>query len=96
MARVERFKEICEMNATLFAQKNAQYGNTIVETGVLGASVELIGAVARLKKLVLKSGDGGKKNKEALVDILMDIHNYANIALMMLAEDNFTGRENND
>lgn len=96
MSKLSQFQKICLLNLQLFAQKNEQYGNTIVETGVLGASVELVGAVARLKKMVLKSGDGGKSNREALIDIFMDIHNYANIALMMLEEDNFTGVENND
>lgn len=89
--RTVQFQKACRAGEKIFVEKNAQYGDTITATGVLGASVELIGTSARLKQLVLKSGDGGEAAKKELVDILKDIHNYANIALLMLAENNWTG-----
>lgn len=90
--RVETFRKVCRAGEELFAKKNDEYGDTISSTGVLGASVELIGTVARLKKLVLQASDGGASNSDVLVDIFKDIHNYSNIALMMLSEDNWKGR----
>lgn len=90
--RVETFNRVCASCEKLFENKNEEYGDTITATGVLGASVELIGAVARLKKLVLQAQDGGKSNTSALADVFKDIHNYSNIALMMMNEDNWRGR----
>jgi hypothetical protein len=89
--RNEQFEKACGSSQKLFAEKNEQYGDSITTTGVLGAGVELVGLAARVKKLVVKAGDGGEANRDALIDILKDIHNYANIALLMLAEDNWTG-----
>lgn len=89
--RLTQFKKVCAAGEAVFIDRNAQYGDAIKATGVLGASVELIGTSARLRQLVLKSGDGGESNKKDLVEVFKDLHNYANIALMMLAENNWTG-----
>jgi hypothetical protein len=76
----------------MFVEKNTQYDNAIVETGVLGAAVEIIGLQRRVRALVLKSTDHGKAEKDALADLLKDLHVYANIALLMLADDNWSGK----
>jgi hypothetical protein len=94
MTRVEKIKNIDQKCLELFERKNKEYGNTIVETGVLGASVELIGGVARLKQLVLRNPTHGADKDAELINVLMDLHNYSNIALMMLQENNFSGAEN--
>lgn len=90
--RVSTFQKVCASCKDVFAAKNDQYGDSISATGVLGASVELIGTVARLKKLVLQAPDAGEGNVQALADIFKDIHNYANIALMMMNEGNWRGK----
>lgn len=90
--RVETFTRVCASCEKLFEKKNEDYGDTIVATGVLGASVELIGTVARLRKMVLQAPDGGKATMSELADIFKDIHNYSNIALMMMNEDNWKGK----
>lgn len=92
MGRIENFEQICIECEELFLKKNTQYGDSISEGGVLGAVVEFIGISARLRQMVIKSGDGGKSaDQKSLRDVLMDAHNYANIALMMQQEENFTG-----
>lgn len=88
---VEEFVDICHKDQNLFAVKNEQYGNAIITTGVLGASVELIGAAARLRKLVLTSEGHGRNEVRSLIDVFMDLHNYSNIALMMLRDNNWEG-----
>jgi hypothetical protein len=88
---VEKFSAICETLEKVFAVKNQQYGNAIHATGVVGASVELLGCVARLSQLVLKSKDLGKSEKEAVLNVFVDAHNYAVIGIMMLKDDNWTG-----
>jgi hypothetical protein len=76
----------------LFVERDAKYGHATVETGVQGAVVELVGITARLKQMVLRSADHGASQVEDLAQILKDAHNYANIALMEMADDNWIGR----
>ena len=91
--RVGTFDRVCESSREVFVQKNEEYGDSIVATGVLGASVELVGTSARLKKLAIRATDEEiLKNTEELVQIFKDLHNYANIALMMLSDENLRGR----
>jgi len=85
------FLDCCESNQILFAEKNRQYGNAIVKTGVVGATVELIGVVARLRQLVLKSPNHGRDEIEAIMNVARDAHNYANILWMMLQMNNWEG-----
>lgn len=89
---LKRFKAQCAANTAVFRVKNAEYGNTIEATGVLGAVTELIGAAARLPKLVLRNRTHGRSALKALRNALLDIHNYANIALMMIDSGNWEGR----
>ena len=86
----EKFALICEECGALFSVKNRQYGNAIEETGVLGAAVEIVGIAARLKQIVIR-GDGEEVQMDTLRDILMDLHNYATIAIMMLDDKNMRG-----
>jgi hypothetical protein len=87
-----RFRAIADDCAKLFERKNTEYGNSIEATGVLGASIEIIGAAARLPKLVLKNPLRIPYVHTILRDIFMDIANYAIIALMMIDKQNWTGR----
>jgi len=89
--RAIQYRKEVDACLTLFVQKNSEYGDTIKRTGVLGASVELIGACARLPKLVLKSASHGRDNEKALKNVFMDIANYAIIALIMMSENNWDG-----
>lgn len=89
------FEDNCATCQEIFAIKNEQYGNTIVETGVLGAAVELVGYAGRLKKLVLKSDGYKKKEYDSIIrNVFIDMHNYATIALMMLDMENYDGVDN--
>jgi hypothetical protein len=90
--RALAFIHQCDIARLVFADRNAKYGDAIVETGVLGACVELVGGVARLKELVIKAPDhGASVDDYVLRNVLIDIHNYANIALMMMDADNWSG-----
>ena len=88
----DEFREKCTEGQELFDVKNAEYGNAIEETGLLGASVEIIGGAARLKELVLKDPGKGANHQGSIRNVLIDLHNYANIALMMLDSENFHGK----
>ena len=89
--RLELFEETYRSAAELFALKNTKYRDAIRRTGLLGASVELVGTAARLEALVLKDTSHGADNVKDLEDILLDSFIYSGIALQMLAEENFDG-----
>jgi hypothetical protein len=89
---------------SIFMTKNKQYGNSIQETGVLGAVVELVAKNARLRKLVLQNTEWGHWNGAeyerqeqddiaAVRDTLRDLVNYGVISLMMLEQGNWKGVE---
>ncbi len=89
-----QFWSHCEINQRIFKERNKDYGNAFLSTGVLGASAVLIGDISRLRSLVLegempKTAEGMRQ----LQDVFRDIHNYANFGSMMLAEGNWSGRD---
>jgi len=90
--RLESFVTVCKTGQELFERKNTEYGDAIRFGGVLGACYGIIGAAMRLPTLVFFSADHGRSRAEKLYDILLDIHNYANIATMFMKEQNWEGR----
>jgi hypothetical protein len=90
--RLPVYDKACAASRAVFVERNQQYGDSISSTGVLGATVELIGNTARLKQLVLKAQDAGASNQDQIIEIAKDLHNYADILLMMIAEDNWKGK----
>jgi hypothetical protein len=90
--RSETFKRVCAAGQNLFDKKDAEYGSATSETGVQGAVVEFVGISARLKQMVLRSPDHGASKSAEIAELLKDAHNYANIALMELADENWIGR----
>lgn len=94
--RVRVFRQLCRENQAVFEEKNKQYGDAIRLTGVLGAAIELIGCVNRLQQLVVKAPGHGRGNEEAIFNVLTDAHNYANIAAMMLEDQNWEGESEED
>jgi len=89
----KKFLSHCAAGAELFNIKNRQYGNAFQLYGVLGVVCEILGVAARLPQLVLWMPDHGRSSKETLIDIFTDIHNFANMALIVLSEDNWDGRK---
>lgn len=82
--RVEQMRQIQEAARALFAKKNADYGDAFAKFGLIGVLVRLEDKIQRAlsietRKIVLV-------NDESLQDTLLDLHNYAAMALMLLAE----------
>lgn len=90
--QVLKFDKLCREELKLFSYKNKAYGNAFEIYGVLGVVCEILGAVNRLPQLVLWSPDHGKSAKDNIRDILMDLHNFANMAIMCLDNNNWDGR----
>lgn len=90
---VSRFKKHQADALKLFAEKNEQYGNNFEAYGLLGVTCELLGALARLPKLVLWSQGHGINNEVSLIDIFTDISNYCMMALICIEKKNWDGRQ---
>lgn len=95
---VKKFIHACMECQTVFVQKNFQYGNSIADTGAIGAIVTLIGDTARVRKLVLDKQriDINEVDWEKVREVLLDIHNYATIGMMMIDDNNLTGENSNE
>lgn len=91
--QLDHFHSLCHNNMHLFARKNKEYGNAFEVYGVLGVVCEILGAAARLPQLVLWAADHGKSKRESVANVLMDLHNFANMAIMCLERDNWDGRK---
>ena len=76
------FKEIMKECENLRWKKLNDYGLTYNEYGYVGLLVKLGDKYGRIKRLYEKSQDGKKPNFETSRDSLIDLVNYAVMALM--------------
>lgn len=76
------FKEIMKECENLRWKKLNDYGLTYNEYGYVGLLVKLGDKYGRIKRLYEKSQDGEKPNFETSRDSLIDLVNYAVMALM--------------
>jgi len=82
--RVEQLKKVQDEARELFNQKNHDYGDAFAEYDVIGVLVRLGDKVKRcqsISKHGIQLVDG-----EKLRDTLIDMHNYAAMAIMLLDE----------
>ena len=73
------------------AVRNKEYGDAIRFTGAYGACVELMGCVMRLHRLIISNPEKGPDNEKSIRNALLDAHNYAVIAEVMMNEGNWFG-----
>jgi hypothetical protein len=87
--------EATGMAYRVFQKKNEEYGDTVEQTGLLGASVEIIGGAARLQQLVLDSPDQVRfqHRKASILNVLVDLLNYAAIGMYMAQNNNLQGHQ---
>jgi len=81
MDRVEQLKKIHAEALDLFARKNADYGDAFAKFGIIGVLMRIEDKIQRAlsiseKKVILVDDEG-------LKDTLLDLHNYAAMALML-------------
>lgn len=84
--KLKRLKEIHQQEEALYAERNEKYGDSFAKTfqeyGEAVALIRLEDKLNRAKTLVsmgLKGSDG-----ESLIDTLMNLSNYANMAIIEL------------
>jgi len=83
-ARIRQLSRVQEEALALFKKKNTDYGDAFATYGPVGVIVRMGDKINRLVS-VSKSGVT-LVNNESLRDTLMDLHNYAAMAIMLIDE----------
>jgi hypothetical protein len=84
MNRVEQMKQVQDTALELFKKKNADYGDAFAKFGVVGVLVRIEDKLQRSVSII-KNGIN-LIDDEGIRDTLIDLHNYAAMALMLLDE----------
>jgi hypothetical protein len=83
--RVRQLRDVQDEALNLFSQKNRDYGDAFADYGPVGVLVRL-GDKLRRAGNISSTGVMLVKN-EGLRDTLLDLHNYAAMAIMLLDEE---------
>ncbi len=84
MDRQKQLKEVQKEAYDLFVEKNADYGDAFATYGVVGVMVRMQDKLHRY--LSITNSNVSFVNTESLRDTLIDMHNYAAMAVMLLDE----------
>ena len=82
--RVEQMKQIQSNALELFTRKNTDYGDAFAKFGVIGILMRIEDKIQR--SLSITKNGVNLVNDESMRDTLLDLHNYAAMALMLLDE----------
>jgi len=82
--RVEQMKQIHKEALELFTKKNIDYGDAFAKYGVIGVLMRIEDKLQRAMSIT-KHGVNLIKD-EGIRDTLIDLHNYAAMALMLMDE----------
>ena len=85
MNRVEQLRDIQGLALELFTRKNADYGDAFAKYGLVGVLMRIEDKIQRALSIT-KNGVNLVKD-EGIKDTLLDLHNYAAMALMLLEEN---------
>ena len=84
MNRVEQMKKIQNEALELFTKKNIDYGDSFAKYGVIGVLMRIEDKIQRT--LSITKNGVNLINDESIRDTLIDLHNYAAMALMLIDE----------
>ena len=82
--RVAQMQQVQEEALELFRRKNTDYGDSFATYGPVGVLVRMGDKVSRLSNIT--SNGVNLVNTESLRDTLIDLHNYAAMAVMLMDE----------
>jgi hypothetical protein len=85
MDRVAQLTEIQTRCKEIFTKKNKDYGDAFAQHGTVGVLVRISDKLSRFTN-ISKKGIEISVEDETLRDTLMDLHNYAAMAIMLLEE----------
>lgn len=86
MNRIEQMKKIQSDALELFTKKNIDYGDAFAKFGVIGVLMRIEDKIQR--SLSITKNGVKLINDESMRDTLLDLHNYAAMALMLMDEKN--------
>tara|TARA_B110000037_G_C16975391_1_gene446806 strand:- start:583 stop:912 length:330 start_codon:yes stop_codon:yes gene_type:complete len=84
--RVEQMMTVQKEGLELFKKKNADYGDSFANFGPIGVIVRMGDKINRLSSVT--NNGVNLVNNESVRDTLIDLHNYAAMAIMLLDEKN--------
>lgn len=84
MQREEQMRKIHDEALALFLKKNADYGDAFAKYGVIGVLMRIEDKLQRSMSIT-KNGVNLIKD-EGIRDTLLDLHNYAAMAIMLIDE----------
>jgi len=84
MSRTEQLESIQNECKELFSKKNKDYGDAFATYGPLGVIVRIGDKIQRLTTVTDKSIS--LVSDESVRDTLLDLHNYAAMAIMLMDE----------
>ena len=82
--RVEQMKQVQKDGLELFTKKNADYGDAFAKYGVIGVLMRIEDKIQR--SLSITKNGVNLVSDEGIRDTLLDLHNYAAMALMLIDE----------
>jgi hypothetical protein len=82
MNRIEQLQTIQADALALFTKKNKDYGDAFAKYGVIGVLMRIEDKIQRA--LSITKNGVQLVNDEGLRDTLLDLHNYAAMALMLI------------
>jgi hypothetical protein len=85
MNRVEQMEKIQAEALEIFRKKNTDYGDSFAKYGVIGVLMRIEDKIQRGMSIT-KNGVNLVED-EGIRDTLLDLHNYAAMALMLIDED---------
>ena len=85
MDSVEKFKQVQNEGLQLFIKKNKDYGESYSNFGLVGIIVRLQDKINRL--INISNTNITLVKEESLKDTLLDLHNYAALALLLYDDD---------
>ena len=80
--RVKQLETIQQNALELFTRKNADYGDAFAKFGIVGVLMRIEDKIQRA--LTISNTGVNLVDDEGLKDTLLDLHNYAAMALMLL------------
>jgi len=84
MDRVAQLQEIQDNARALFSKKNKDYGDAFANYGVIGVLMRMQDKISR--GISISKSKIELVEDESLKDTLLDLHNYAAMALMLMQE----------
>ncbi len=82
MDRVKQLRSVQDEALALFERKNSDYGDSFATYGTVGVLVRIGDKLSRLTNISKKGV--ALVDDETLRDTLIDLHNYAGMAVMLM------------